>query len=227
MALRVLVADEIWSSEYPVKFGPLALKSRTTVVRLTDGLLWVHSPMPISTEFLQDLAEIGDVGYVVAPNLTHHLFYQAFLEEFPNARGFFAPGLDKKVNNLKGEDLSKLQSLPWSQELESVFVAGLPVLNETVWFHIPSGTLILADLLFSFSRTNSVANRAVARLLGVFDQLGMSRTMRWSVKSKDDFKTSIDQIKSWDIRKIILVHDQIVERDAKEQLDQAFYWIEK
>lgn len=226
MSLRAVVAEQIWCSEYPVNFGPLGIRSRATFIRLSNGLLWVHSPMPVCEGLIRELSEIGEVGYIVAPNLTHHLFYQGFLDAFPNAHGFFAPGLDRKLDALQGEELGEIKNPPWSQDLESVFVAGLPVLNETVWFHIASGTLIVTDLLFSFARSNSVSIRAIARLLGVYDRLGMSRTMKWSVKSKSEFKMSIDQIKSWNINRVILAHDQIIEHDAKRKVLEAFAWIE-
>jgi len=227
MSLTVVVADRIWCSQYSVNFGPLEIKSRATFVRLSNGLLWVHSPMPLCEATKLELSEIGDVGYIVAPNLTHHLHYQAFLDSFPNANGFFAPGLDKKINVAEGKSLGELKNAPWSHDLESVFVAGLPVLNETVWFHTASGTLIVTDLLFSFASSNSISIRTIARLLGVYDQLGMSRTMKWSVKSGDDFALSIDHIKSWDVTRIILAHDQIIEHDAKGKLLEAFAWVRK
>jgi len=225
MPLRVVVPGQIWCSVYSVNVGPLDIRSRATLVKLSNGLLWVHSPMRVYEDLAKELSEIGQVGYVVASNLTHHFYYQSFLDSFPNAHGFFAPGLDKKVYGLEGESLGRSKSLPWSQDLESVFVAGLPVLNETVWFHVASGTLIVTDLLFSFARSNSIFMRTIARLLGVCDRLGMSRTMKWSVKSRDDFKLSINQIESWDINRIILAHDQIIEHEAKQKLINAFAWI--
>jgi hypothetical protein len=227
MPFEAAVSDQIWSSTYRVSMGPLLLKARSTVVRLSSGLLWLHSPMPACEESVQELSAIGDVGFVVAPNLMHHLFYARALDAFPRARGYFAPGLEKKVGGLAGQSLADAGQPPWHGELESVFVAGLPVLNETVWFHPATGTLIVTDLLFCFGRSNPLATRAVARLLGVQDRLAMSRTMKWSVRGRNEFRNAIDRMMAWDVHRIVLAHDQIIEHDPKRKLADAFAWVAK
>lgn len=41
------------------------------VVKLSDGSLWVHSPVELDEPLRQALEEIGPVGHIVSPNYEH------------------------------------------------------------------------------------------------------------------------------------------------------------
>ena len=41
------------------------------VVKLTDGSLWVHSPVELDAPLRQALEELGPVGHIVSPNYEH------------------------------------------------------------------------------------------------------------------------------------------------------------
>lgn len=226
MSLQVLVPDQIWFATHLVRFGPLQITTRATFVKLLDGSIWVHSPIPASEEIIRSLAQIGPVRYVIAPNRSHHLYFLQFLEAFPDAHGFIALGLKEKRTSLAGfQVLDELAEVPWQRDFESALIRGLPVLNETAWLHLATGTLILTDLLFCFGTTNGIINRTVARLLGVYNKLAMSRTMKVMVKDKDAFTASISRIMSWDIRRVIVAHDQIIESETMPRLRDAFAWL--
>ena len=49
-ALSEIVDGRIWGSERPVWFGGVRLRARTSVIRLDDGRLLVHSPAPPSDD---------------------------------------------------------------------------------------------------------------------------------------------------------------------------------
>jgi len=228
MMLKPLVPDSIWHAQQPLKFGPLAISSRMTVVRLADGALWVHSPITPTAELTAALKALGPVRYVVAPNKGHHLFFLPFLQAFPEARGFIAPGLSAKRVDLKPFPVLGTAGVPdWSPELQDIYIEGLPILNETAWFHAPSGTLIVADILTCFGEHNGFLLRAAARLLGVYQRLGVSRTMRALVKDRAALSRSVARLLALDIRRVVLAHDQIVEVEAKAKLERAFAWLRR
>lgn len=226
MVLKTLVPGQIWYAQQAIQFGPLNLSTRATFVKLRDGSIWVHSPIEPSPQLVAEIAEIGPVRYVVAPNKSHHLFFKPFIEAFPNAQGYIAPGLAEKRPDLSVyPELSPLETPAWADELIATFVEGLPIVNETVWFHSATGTLILTDLLFCFGTEHAGLTRMVARLLGVYDQLAMSRTMKLLVKDKAALARSLDALLALDIERIVLAHDQIIENDAKRKLSAAFNWL--
>jgi hypothetical protein len=195
-----------------------------TVIRLRSGALWVHSPIEPTPGLLAELSSLGEVRYVLAPNRTHHLFFRRFLKSFPKAEGFVAPGLAKKVNDLSQYPVVPAPG-PWQNELRSWFIDGLPVLSETVWFHEKTGTLLLTDLLFCFGTNNTGLARLAARILGVYDRLGMSLTMKLMTKDKKALRRSIEPVLLLPVQRIVLAHDQVIEEQATKKLKEAFEWL--
>ncbi len=224
MSLVSIVPDALWHAQRPLKFGPLSLTTRMTVVRLRDGSLWVHSPILPTSDIVDQLRRIGQVRYVVAPNKSHHLFFLDFVNAFPAADGYIAQGLA-----LKRPDLARFPCVPrpapWESELESFFIEGLPILNETAWFHGDTGTLILTDLLFCFSSTNRGLTALISKLLGVHGRLGMSRTMKLATKDKQALARAVTPMISLPMKRVIVAHDQIVEEEPAMKLAKAFAWL--
>lgn len=46
------------------------------VLRLSDGSLWVHSPVELDDDLAAALAELGEVKHIVSPNFEHTKFAQ-------------------------------------------------------------------------------------------------------------------------------------------------------
>lgn len=227
MELTELCPGTIWTAQQALRFGPIAIRTRMTVVRLADGGLWVHSPVQPTDAGVAALRALGPVRYVVAPNRSHHLFFLPFLAAFPDAIGFIAPGLQGKRPDLAGyRELTPGLPQPWSDDLPGWFIGGLPVINETVWFHPGTGTLLLTDLLFCFGEQNRGLARLAARLLGVNGRVAMSRTMKLMVRDRQVFRRSIAPLLALDVRRIVLAHDQVVGHDARAALARAFAWVQ-
>ena len=224
MALHELVPNHIWHAQQWLHFGPIKIQTRMTVIRLQDGALWVHSPIEPTPSLAAELASLGEVRYVLAPNRTHHLFFRRFLKSFPRAKGFVAPGLAEKISDLSQYPVIPIPG-PWRDELQSWFIDGLPVLSETVWFHEKTGTLLVTDLLFSFGRNNAGLANLVARLLGVYDRMGMSLTMKLMTKDKQALRRSIDPLLLLPVQRVVLAHDQVIEEQPTVKLRKAFEWL--
>lgn len=222
---EIVVDGQIWSVRHKVRTGPLSIPVRSTIVKLADGGLWICSPPPPTPALREALRAIGPVRRVVAPNLQHHRFFAGFLASVPEAEGFVAPGMADKSPALGGHRV--LGETDWPDDLEGVFVDGLPVLNETVWRHRATGTLIVTDLLFAFGADNQPLLRLVARLLGVDRRLGMSLTMKLAVKDQPALRRSVDRITSRPVQRIITAHDRIITSAAEDALATAFAWLRR
>ena len=95
------VAADLWSHVHRQRFpGGVVMQARMNVVRLGDGALLVHSPTPVDDALAAEIAALGPVGYVVAPNCFHHLHVTPFLARFPGAKVYGAPGLAQKRPDL-------------------------------------------------------------------------------------------------------------------------------
>src|SRR5499427_2243002 len=85
-ALTAVVDDKIWTLDRPVWFGGVRLRARTTVVRLDDGSLLLHSPAPPTDALAEQLRALGPVRWLVVPNCWHHLGTPAAATHFPEAQ---------------------------------------------------------------------------------------------------------------------------------------------
>lgn len=199
-----------------------------TVVRLPGNTLWMHSPIPLTAELKEELMALGDVRWIVAPNLAHHLFAGLAHDDFPSAQLLGAPGL-----KAKRPDLERLLTLPveplaeWAGVLDQVFVEGMPLVNETVWFHQPSGTLIATDLCMWFSGAWPWQTRLYGHLNGVMSGLAVSRLLRLATRDKKRAAQSCKRVLAWPIERVVMAHDCIVDADAKRGLAAALAWFDK
>ena len=55
------------------------------VLRLSDGSLWVHSPVQLDDELAAALAELGEVKHIVSPNYEHTKYAQQVRSVQPSA----------------------------------------------------------------------------------------------------------------------------------------------
>lgn len=217
------IAQSIWHVQRNFKTYGIPLSSRMTVVRLNNGGLWLHSPVQLNSNELEELKHLGPVRYIVAPNKTHHLFVSDYLAEFPDAKLFGAPRLRSKRRDLT--DLNELKSSveeEWQDDLDQVFFSGIPLLNETVWFHKPSRTLIMTDVCQWWQGDLPWMARIYASLTDVRKQLAVPKTIRSAVKDHQAARLSADQILTWPIERVVVAHNAIIEEKAHSAVEKAF-----
>src|SRR4051812_2801799 len=108
------IAPDIWHVPHNFTANGLPVSSRMTVVRLKNGGLWLHSPVPLTDRDRADLEALGNVEYIVAPSKTHHLFAAECSAAFPRAILFGAPGLSLKRPDLAGmTELAPMAGPEW------------------------------------------------------------------------------------------------------------------
>ena len=217
------ITEDIWHVQHSFAAGGLPVTSRMTIVRLPGRRLWLHSPVPMSSSVRAQLLELGTVSFIVAPSKTHHLFLAECAAAFPDAKVFGAPGLKAKRQDMPSlVELSASENPFWQPYLEHVLFDGIPVGNETVWFHTPSRTLILTDLCQWWQGDIPVLARLYASLTGVRRQLGVPRTIRWMVRDRHAAQSSAARILEWQFDRVVTAHNAIVENDAHEAVSRAF-----
>jgi len=217
----VPVCEDIWQVRQALVVNGVPAHTRMTVVRLASGQLWVHSPVAPSAELITQLQQLGPLVAVVAPNCAHHLFAGAFMQAFPQAKLYLAPGLARKRSDLPGHPLPDEPGI-WQPELAYHLWRGMPLINETVWFHGRSGTLILTDVCQWWVGEPLPWQAALwARLTRVRGRMGVPLHVRAMVRDAEAAATSARQILDWPIRRISLAHDGLIETQAHEQLVRA------
>ena len=215
-------AANLWSATHHFRVNGLATSSRMTVIRLANGALWLHSPVPIDAALHAELQALGAVRFIVAPNKMHHLFAGACAAQYPQAQLLGAPGLRSKRPDLTGmQDLPAPGTAPWCPELDHLLFEGIPLANETDWFHAPSGTLILTDLCQWMQGDLGLPMLLYAKLTGVRHRLNVPRTVRLLVRDKAAARASAARMLQWPIQRVLVAHNAVLETDARAQLAQA------
>lgn len=221
--LEVVVPDSIWVTERPVWFSGVRLRSRTTVVRLSGDALWVHSPCAPTDDVCAALDALGEVRWIVVPNRFHHLEAPATSARYPNALVVgptSAQARNAKISLSAGaDDPAYVRSTP---ELRSIELKGVPFLDETVFFHAASGSLIAADLLISACARDHWSWRFAARIWGCYEKNKTAPDVRWSTRASTEAAESLARIRALPLTRILVAHaDPITDRPV-EQLAEAW-----
>jgi hypothetical protein len=222
--LAPFVEDAVWTCWRPLRFHGIAMGTRMTVCRLADGSLFVHSPIAPDDALVAELDALGPVAHVVAPNKLHHLHFAEFAARFPDARTYASPGLPARRPGLHFEVVLGDEPRPgWSRDLDQCAVVGDFFLDEVVFLHRASGTLILTDLCEEGSEEWPLLARVAARVGGIYRKHGPPRDMKWSLRrDKPALRRAVERILSWDFDAMIVSHGRLVESGAKERFARAY-----
>jgi hypothetical protein len=107
-----------------------------------------------------------------------------------------------------------------------VFTAFRP-LNEVVFFHRTSRTLLLTDLLFNVpSGAGSLISRLVLWLDGCNGRAAVPRTFRLLLKfRRSSVRGQMERILGWDFDRIVLAPGAVIETDGKGALERAWSFL--
>jgi hypothetical protein len=208
------IATDIWHvAGEPMKFpGGVRMPLCATVIRLPNGKVVVYSPNKLDDADVAAIDALGEVAYIIAPNLYHHLFAGKAHERWPKATLLGAPGLAAKRSDLRIS--GDLGATPIDDALEVVVIGGAPRMNEGVLFHKPTGTLVCADWLFNVTKPANALTRFALSITGTHGRtLKQSRVWGWSTKDKAAARASLDKILEWPIQHIAPVHGEPVDID--------------
>ena len=223
------IGDNIWTLEGNiVKMLSIPFSTRMTIVRLSDDSLWVHSPVSINRTRINQISSLGKVKHIIAPNKFHHLSLGDWSKEFPDAKIWAAPGLEKKRIDLKFWGILQDSVDPfWENDIKQAYFQGSKVFTEVVFFHELSKTLILTDIIQNHDSTkDNLFWRIIKSLNGVSaPNGGVPRDLKLSIRNKNLAKQSLHKILAWDFDRIIISHGICIENDAKNWLFSAFAWL--
>lgn len=214
--------------------GGVYFPTRMTIVRLKNGRLWLHSPVPVEDSMAEKIATIGPVAHIVAPNHFHNLYVLSAIERWPEAQLWISPGLEKKCPEFAPhataidpiiKDDAKVptrESEPeWREELDWNLIQGAPKMNELVFFHRATGTLILADLVFNWGRPRGLRQTLLFTVMDVSNGLRQSRAWNLVTNDRKAAAASCEPVFAWPIRRLIPCHGDIREDATSAALRDA------
>ena len=232
------IAENIWivdgpAIEMPFGLAKVPFSTRMTVVRLANGKLWCHSPIQPEQTLLDNLAQLGEVAYLIGPNKLHYAYLQAWKDLYPQAQVWLAPGIDQRAHAQKiplpqGQELTDQAPSAWTAELDQVLFKGSRFMQEAVFFHKASKTLILTDMIENIETHQMKTHQRLLYKLGdnAYPNGKTPRDLRLTfLGHKNEAKASYEILKNWKPEKIILAHGQCFLGNGQEELCRAFKWV--
>ena len=216
------VAEGVWALSYEFSNKGLRISTRMTVIRLADGSLLAHSAVPLTVAQKQELDALGPLRHIVAPSAMHHMFVPALAKLYPEAQLYGTKGVRHKHPELpEMQPIPADESAPWAGQLQCLPVAGIPLLDETLWFHPASGSLIVTDVLQCWQGPLSLPVRMYLGLTGGHERLTVPRTVRMLVKDKAAIRACARQVCALPVQHVILLHNSVISDKPVQCLREA------
>jgi len=224
------IGENIWIyNGTTVKFYGFPFTTRMTVIRLANDALWVHSPVKLNPELQREIHALGRVAFLISPNKLHHLFLQEWISAYPDAKTYAAPGLSKKRQDIRfAGELGLSAEREWANEIGQTLFQGSPVMEEAVFFHIESKTLVLTDLIENI-RPDSLSDwrSILARIAGVVSPDGKT-PLDWRLSfmfGKTRARRAVNAMMDWQPENVIVSHGECIFGNGTEFLKKSFSWV--
>jgi hypothetical protein len=151
--------------------------------------------------------------------IRHDTFAEKARAMFPNIPYLvpegFAPGA-----NLNTQPLLPAPA-EWSGEVRVLEIEGMPRAREHVVLHVPTRTLIVADLVFNFEETGGWTSFFRRTLMGVKEHPDAARLFPMLIKDRAAYNRSLTELMTWEFDRIIAGHNTVVAFNGKALLRAA------
>ncbi|KAE9971433.1 hypothetical protein EG327_009867 [Venturia inaequalis] len=231
------------------RFGHFHIGGRGTLVKLSSGGVAVFSPVALTPEVKETVSKMGELRYIAALDIEHHIFLGAWNKEYPNALILGPEGLLEKRAKQKDEAVpiniiftaKEKETTKVSAEFDADFeyeYVDAHVNKEIVFNYKPDRTLIEADLLFNLPATEQYSKtpvdtnkgfltRLFAALQGTGGKALAQQRMIWYGTSAGDrrgFAKSMQVIRAWDFDRLVPCHGDVIETGAKGIFEKIMAW---
>ncbi len=227
------IGENIWLVEGGiVDFYGFPYPTRSVVVRLDNGDLWVWSPVALTADLKAEIATLGRVAHLVSPNKIHHLYLQDWRAAYPDALLWGPASTIKKRPDLSFQPpLDDTAPAPWADEIDQVWFRGSPFLDEIVFFHRPSKTAILADLSENFGDAFlkqhwSAWKRLIARAWKITVGHGHAPLeLRLTWFGRKAGPRALEKLLSLAPERVVMAHGEWQKENGTAYLKRAFSWL--
>jgi hypothetical protein len=135
--------------------------------------------------------------------------------------------LAKKLGSFEFEPLPESGRISGMEGIRIERIQGAPWIQEHVFLHEGSRSLVVGDLMFNIHECRSFWMRLVLRLGGTWKKVGQSLEWRRLVKDRAAAARSAADVLGWDFERVVVAHGDVIENDAREQARRALAWMTK
>ena len=229
------VGDSIWLAEGEiVNFYGFPYPTRSVVIRLQNGDLWIWSPIKLTQDLKDGISRLGRVAHLISPNKLHHLYLKEWKAAYPNAALWGPASTIKKRSDLSfREALTDLPPAEWRDEIDQAWFRGSPALDEIVFFHRLSSTAIIADLSENFDDTFlraywTVWKRVIAKIWKITVGYGYA-PLEWRLSwiHRAPARQALEKLIGWNPTRVIMAHGAWQRENGRAYLERAFAWLRR
>lgn len=226
--------DRCWVAEGEiVSFFGFPYPTRSVIALLENGQLWVWSPIKLTEDLRAELDRIGPVRHLVSPNKLHHLYLQDWKAVYPQARLWGPQSTIRKRRDLTfNPPLRSKVPLEWGDAFDLAWFRGSFAMDEVVFFHRPSRTAIVADLIQTFSKRFlhehwSWWQRPLARLDGIVAEKALA-PLEWrlSFLNRTLPRAARTKVLAWPCERVVVAHGEWRRSDGHAFLAHSFAWLD-
>lgn len=227
------IHNSLWLAEGEiVSFYGFPYPTRAVVARLADGGLWVWSPVRLTSDLRAQIDRLGAVRHLIGPNKLHHLYLADWSAAWPQAQLWGPQSLIQKRPDLRFR--KPLQDCPpaeWAPDIDQAWFGGSIAMDEIIFFHRPSRTAIVADLIQAFGERFLCAHwswwrRPLARLDGIAaTEPGAPREWRLSFLDRTPARAARAKALGWGCERVIIAHGEWARFDGEAFLTHALGWL--
>ena len=209
--------------------------------RLNRSMLYAHD-RPLNIELIEHLlhwllplkdrvarhplfVEMGDGSLSLGRFRDALLHFYPLVEHFPKYMGLALaktrPGLTFHAT------LGDTPDPAWAGTLDQVIMQGNAITTEAVFFHRPSGTVIVTDLIQHLPDDWFSGWR---RLIAKWDRMtgpepAVPRKFRLAFTNRKAARAARDRLLAWPAERLVMAHGAPVTEDAAGLIRRAFAWL--
>ena len=198
--------------------GGFVLPVRTTIVRTADACIVISPGSRVSDD---QWRAIGHVTDIVAPNSGHAAGVSNISAVYPGARLWGPVGIDKKYPSLRWTGTLGTTPWPYGDTLAMLPIDGVPSLQEYVFHHRTSRSLIATDLVFNMVNASGLLSRIMLGMLGTWRRFAVSRLIMLLAKDRAALRRSLAAVVATDFDNVVPGHGALVVGDGKARLVAA------
>jgi len=225
--------ENIWIVDGPViSFYGMPFTTRMAVVKLAGDKLLIHSPIGLTENLKLELDKLGEVKYLISPNKIHYWYIEDFQKSYPEAITFASDGVQERSKkagkNIRWDQELKDLEANHFQDLEIIPMAGNRFMTEYTFFHHPSKTWIVTDIIENFEADKiNPFFRLIAFLGGALSPKGgTTRDQQMLYLGHHNLlKPHIQRVKELKPAQIIMAHGKILKDNINQELERVFGWV--
>lgn len=223
-------APDLYVADGPdVPFFGIPYPTRMAIVRLAGGALWVWSPIRLTPELETAVEALGTPGHLVSPNKLHHLFLGDWSRRWPAAKVWASPGLARRRRDLRFDgELTGAPEKGWAADIDQAVVGGSALMDEVVFFHRPSATLLVCDLVQRLDGANldKAWQRLFMRLDGLIGK-GPATPLEWRLTflRRAEARRGRARMLAWKPERLVIAHGRCAHTGAADLVATALAWM--